>query len=139
MPHNLFNALAEFKPSSGKTGKYYLVKGDGPCNRERLEARRQAHEDGAWVREAAASVGRGARSAIGAYGFIFGGFILEPGKLEDEALSPLELRAAIPDDWRFVLVCPRTAVGDATAGAALSTGAAAAYERTGEACNAGAA
>jgi ring-1,2-phenylacetyl-CoA epoxidase subunit PaaA len=30
-----------------------VVAGDGPANRERLEARRKAHEDGAWVREAA--------------------------------------------------------------------------------------
>jgi ring-1,2-phenylacetyl-CoA epoxidase subunit PaaA len=30
-----------------------VVKGDGPCNRERLAARRQAHEEGAWVRAAA--------------------------------------------------------------------------------------
>jgi ring-1,2-phenylacetyl-CoA epoxidase subunit PaaA len=30
-----------------------VVKGDGPCNRERLEARRKADADGAWVREAA--------------------------------------------------------------------------------------
>ena len=30
-----------------------VVKGDGPCNRERLAARRAAHDDGAWVREAA--------------------------------------------------------------------------------------
>lgn len=30
-----------------------VVKGNGPCNRERLAARRQAHDDGAWVREAA--------------------------------------------------------------------------------------
>jgi len=30
-----------------------VVKGNGPCNRERLEARRKAHEEGAWVREAA--------------------------------------------------------------------------------------
>jgi ring-1,2-phenylacetyl-CoA epoxidase subunit PaaA len=30
-----------------------VVKGDGPCNRERLAARRKAHEDGAWVRHAA--------------------------------------------------------------------------------------
>ena len=30
-----------------------VLKGHGPCNRERLAARRQAHEDGAWVREAA--------------------------------------------------------------------------------------
>jgi ring-1,2-phenylacetyl-CoA epoxidase subunit PaaA len=30
-----------------------VLAGNGPCNRERLAARRQAHEDGAWVREAA--------------------------------------------------------------------------------------
>jgi ring-1,2-phenylacetyl-CoA epoxidase subunit PaaA len=29
-----------------------VIRGDGPCNRERLEARRAAHENGAWVREA---------------------------------------------------------------------------------------
>ncbi|MGQ0430433.1 MAG: 1,2-phenylacetyl-CoA epoxidase subunit PaaA [Gammaproteobacteria bacterium] len=32
-----------------------VLKGHGPCNRERLEARRKAHEDGRWVREAAAA------------------------------------------------------------------------------------
>ncbi len=31
-----------------------VLKGNGPCNRERLEARRAAHEAGRWVREAAA-------------------------------------------------------------------------------------
>ncbi|NYZ14985.1 1,2-phenylacetyl-CoA epoxidase subunit A [Azospirillum sp. RWY-5-1] len=30
-----------------------VLKGDGPCNRERLEARNKAWDDGAWVREAA--------------------------------------------------------------------------------------
>ena len=30
-----------------------VLKGEGPCNRERLEARRAAHENGRWVREAA--------------------------------------------------------------------------------------
>jgi ring-1,2-phenylacetyl-CoA epoxidase subunit PaaA len=30
-----------------------VLSGNGPCNRERLAARRKAHEDGAWVREAA--------------------------------------------------------------------------------------
>lgn len=30
-----------------------VVKGNGPCNKERLEARRKAHDDGTWVREAA--------------------------------------------------------------------------------------
>lgn len=32
-----------------------VVKGDGPCNEERLEARRRAHDDGEWVREAVAA------------------------------------------------------------------------------------
>ena len=30
-----------------------VVKGNGPCNKQRLTARVKAHEDGAWVREAA--------------------------------------------------------------------------------------
>ena len=32
---------------------WQVVKGNGPCNKERLEARKKAWEDGAWVREAA--------------------------------------------------------------------------------------
>lgn len=32
---------------------FEVIKGNGPCNKERLEARRQAYENGAWVREAA--------------------------------------------------------------------------------------
>ena len=32
-----------------------VVNGDGPCNKERLATRVKAHEDGAWVREAAAA------------------------------------------------------------------------------------
>lgn len=32
-----------------------VVRGDGPCNAERLAARRTAHEDGRWVREALAA------------------------------------------------------------------------------------
>jgi ring-1,2-phenylacetyl-CoA epoxidase subunit PaaA len=30
-----------------------VVKGDGPCNAQRVAHRRRAYEDGAWVREAA--------------------------------------------------------------------------------------
>lgn len=30
-----------------------VVKGNGPCNKARLEARNKAHDEGAWVREAA--------------------------------------------------------------------------------------
>lgn len=32
---------------------WQVVNGNGPCNKQRLDARRKAHEDGAWVREAA--------------------------------------------------------------------------------------
>jgi ring-1,2-phenylacetyl-CoA epoxidase subunit PaaA len=34
-----------------------VIKGNGPCNRERIRARIQAHENGAWVREAALAYG----------------------------------------------------------------------------------
>jgi ring-1,2-phenylacetyl-CoA epoxidase subunit PaaA len=44
---------------------YQVIKGNGPCNRERLAARRSAHDDGAWVREAAAAYAR-KRSAASA-------------------------------------------------------------------------
>ncbi|NUR13114.1 MAG: 1,2-phenylacetyl-CoA epoxidase subunit A [Bradyrhizobium sp.] len=32
-----------------------VLAGNGPCNRDRMAARRKAHEEGAWVREAAAA------------------------------------------------------------------------------------
>jgi ring-1,2-phenylacetyl-CoA epoxidase subunit PaaA len=32
-----------------------VVKGNGPCNKERIEARKKAWEEGEWVREAAAA------------------------------------------------------------------------------------
>ncbi len=32
-----------------------VVKGNGPCNKQRLDARRKAWDDGAWVREAASA------------------------------------------------------------------------------------
>ena len=35
-----------------------VVKGNGPCNKQRLDARRKAWEDGEWVREAAAAYAR---------------------------------------------------------------------------------
>ena len=34
-----------------------VLAGDGPCNRQRMQQRRQAHDDGAWVREAAIAYG----------------------------------------------------------------------------------
>ena len=35
-----------------------VIKGDGPCNAERIANRRKAHEGGAWVREAATAFAR---------------------------------------------------------------------------------
>jgi ring-1,2-phenylacetyl-CoA epoxidase subunit PaaA len=32
---------------------WQVVKGNGPCNKERLDARNKAHNDGEWVRQAA--------------------------------------------------------------------------------------
>ncbi|MDE3129259.1 MAG: 1,2-phenylacetyl-CoA epoxidase subunit A [Gemmatimonadota bacterium] len=45
-----------------------VIRGNGPCNRERLEARRAAHENGRWVRDAAAAYAakHGAASATNA-------------------------------------------------------------------------
>ena len=45
-----------------------VLAGNGPCNRERMAARRKAHADGAWVREAALAHARKtrARAAAGA-------------------------------------------------------------------------
>jgi ring-1,2-phenylacetyl-CoA epoxidase subunit PaaA len=37
---------------------YNVIKGNGPCNAQRLRTRRQAHADGAWVREAANAYAR---------------------------------------------------------------------------------
>ncbi|MBN8672480.1 MAG: 1,2-phenylacetyl-CoA epoxidase subunit A [Chitinophagales bacterium] len=37
---------------------WQVVKGNGPCNKQRLEARRKAWENGEWVREAAAAYAR---------------------------------------------------------------------------------
>jgi len=34
---------------------WHVVKGNGPCNKQRLDARKKAWEDGEWVREAAAA------------------------------------------------------------------------------------
>ena len=40
---------------STSTSSTAVIAGRGPCNRQRLEHRRSAHEDGAWVREAASA------------------------------------------------------------------------------------
>jgi beta-RFAP synthase len=77
--------------------------------------------------ELAASVGRGARSAVGAYGFHFGGCIFERGKTDDERLAPLDCRLPIPETWRFVLVRP--AAADLAEAGLAGPAEAAAFER----------
>ena len=37
---------------------YNVIKGNGICNKERMKARREAHENGTWVREAALAYAR---------------------------------------------------------------------------------
>jgi ring-1,2-phenylacetyl-CoA epoxidase subunit PaaA len=41
-----------------------VVGGDGPCNKQRLDHRRKAHEDGAWVREAASAYAARSREEV---------------------------------------------------------------------------
>lgn len=61
--------------------------------------------------ELALSVGRGLRSAVGTYGFVMGGLVVEQGKLPGEPISPLDCRIDLPADWRFVLVRHGAAAG----------------------------
>lgn len=61
--------------------------------------------------ELAVSVGRGLRSAVGVYGFVHGGLIVEQGKLAGEPVSPLDCHIDLPEHWHAVLVTPRRAVG----------------------------
>jgi beta-ribofuranosylaminobenzene 5'-phosphate synthase len=63
------------------------------------------------IEELARSVGRGGRSAVGAYGFALGGLIVDRGKLPGEFLSPLDCRLDLPAAWRFVLVRPLQGTG----------------------------
>jgi ring-1,2-phenylacetyl-CoA epoxidase subunit PaaA len=41
-----------------------VVNGNGPCNKERLEARKKAHDEGAWVREAATAFAEKRKSKL---------------------------------------------------------------------------
>jgi beta-ribofuranosylaminobenzene 5'-phosphate synthase len=52
----------------------------------------------------AALVGRGERSAVGTFGFLYGGMLIEAGKYPGENLSPLIARVELPTEWRFVLI-----------------------------------
>ncbi|MEM8944064.1 MAG: beta-RFAP synthase [Planctomycetota bacterium] len=55
--------------------------------------------------------GRGRRSAIGTYGFVHGGLLVDRGKLPHETLGELAERVDVPTEWRFVLIRQPTAEG----------------------------
>jgi beta-RFAP synthase len=63
------------------------------------------------IEELVRSVGRGFRSAVGAYGFSLGGLIVDRGKLPGEFLAPLDCRLELPEEWRFLLVRPLQGAG----------------------------
>ncbi len=50
--------------------------------------------------------GRGRRSAVGTYGFLLGGFIVDGGHLPQEPLGRLAYQKSLPDDWQIVLLTP---------------------------------
>lgn len=50
--------------------------------------------------------GRGRRSAVGTYGFLMGGLVVDGGHLKDEPLGQLAFQSSLPDDWHFVLLTP---------------------------------
>jgi ring-1,2-phenylacetyl-CoA epoxidase subunit PaaA len=43
---------------------YSVIKGNGPCNKERMAARQKAHEEGRWVREAASAFAEKRKQSI---------------------------------------------------------------------------
>ncbi len=52
------------------------------------------------------AAGRGRRSAVGTYGFLHGGLIVEQGRLPAESLAAMQMQTALPESWRFVLARP---------------------------------
>ncbi len=55
--------------------------------------------------------GRGRRSGIGVHGFFQGGFLVDGGKTREDSLAPMVIRQAFPEDWRIVLIRPRSLDG----------------------------
>lgn len=61
--------------------------------------------------ELARAAGRAKRSAVGLYGFLHGGLIVEAGKWSHDVVAPLAALVELPQAWRFVLVRPRAQEG----------------------------
>ncbi|MEF8835881.1 MAG: beta-ribofuranosylaminobenzene 5'-phosphate synthase family protein [Candidatus Thermoplasmatota archaeon] len=63
------------------------------------------------IKKLAKMLGRGRFSAIGTHGFENGGFILEGGKVKEKDISPMLKRKDVPEDWRFLIICPEQEKG----------------------------
>jgi beta-RFAP synthase len=55
--------------------------------------------------------GRGQRSAVGTWGFEYGGCILEGGRTEHDQVGRLISHLPFPEQWRFLLITPRSGAG----------------------------
>lgn len=58
-------------------------------------------------RDFAEIAGRGARSAIGLHGYLWGGFLVDAGHRSGETVGEIATRTAFPDNWQLVLISPR--------------------------------
>jgi beta-RFAP synthase len=56
-------------------------------------------------------VERGRRSAVGIHGFAQGGLIVDAGKAAPDEIGALACRAAVPEQWRCLLVTPSVEAG----------------------------
>jgi beta-ribofuranosylaminobenzene 5'-phosphate synthase len=62
--------------------------------------------------QVASLLGRGERSALGIYGFLDGGFMIEGGKrIGSSQIAPLLVRHEFPRGWRIVLTIPLSIEG----------------------------
>jgi beta-ribofuranosylaminobenzene 5'-phosphate synthase len=74
------------------------------------------------MEQLSAAAGRGARSAVGTYGFQLGGLIVDGGKEPGQPLGNLATRVALPNSWRFLLFCRPNDYGLAGTSEALAFG-----------------
>jgi beta-RFAP synthase len=63
------------------------------------------------VEEIAVGMNRGRRSAIGSFGFLRGGLLVDRGLRAGDRFSPLDLRLEFPSEWPIVLVIPQRGFG----------------------------
>lgn len=54
---------------------------------------------------------RGQRSSVGLHGYLDGGFLVDAGHQQGEAIGQLACHVPFPDDWRIILVTPPEEIG----------------------------